>query len=83
MPETQMGQFRPRLIDPPEGEKSVNGSYTPLAVRRWFRPYRSLSGAYLVGITGYAGGLFLSALLDLPAGAVIVWTLMVAAELTS
>jgi zinc/manganese transport system permease protein len=31
--------------------------------------------AFLLGITSYAAGLFLSALLDLPAGAVIVWVL--------
>lgn len=31
--------------------------------------------AYAIGITGYACGLALSALLDLPSGAVIVWTL--------
>ncbi len=42
---------------------------------------RKLSGfsryrkAYLVGVTGYAAGLSLSAVLDLPSGAVIVWTL--------
>jgi zinc/manganese transport system permease protein len=31
--------------------------------------------AYVVGIFGYAAGLVLSALLDLPSGALIVWTL--------
>lgn len=42
---------------------------------------RKLSGfsryrkAYLIGVTGYAAGLSLSAVLDLPSGAVIVWTL--------
>ena len=35
----------------------------------------------IVGITGYAGGLVLSALLDLPSGAVIVWTIALAATL--
>jgi zinc/manganese transport system permease protein len=33
--------------------------------------------AYSVGVLGYATGLALSALLDLPSGAVIVWTLAV------
>ena len=31
--------------------------------------------AYAIGVVGYASGLALSALLDLPSGAVIVWTL--------
>lgn len=31
--------------------------------------------AYLIGILGYASGLALSAMLDLPSGALIVWTL--------
>ena len=31
--------------------------------------------AYAIGVAGYAIGLALSALLDLPSGAVIVWTL--------
>ena len=31
--------------------------------------------AYAIGVVGYALGLALSALLDLPSGAVIVWTL--------
>ncbi|MGD8874654.1 MAG: metal ABC transporter permease, partial [Gammaproteobacteria bacterium] len=44
-----------------------------LSVRR-FGKYALLS-AYLLGITSYAAGLVLSALLDLPAGAVIVWVL--------
>jgi len=35
----------------------------------------ALNIAFLLGITSYAAGLFLSALLDLPAGAVIVWVL--------
>lgn len=34
---------------------------------------------YLIGIVGYAGGLLLAALLDLPAGAMIVYALAVAA----
>lgn len=35
----------------------------------------------IIGITGYATGLILSALLDLPSGAVIVWTIVIAALL--
>ncbi len=35
--------------------------------------------AYAIGVIGYASGLALSALLDLPSGAVIVWTLAVCA----
>ncbi len=37
--------------------------------------------AVIVGIIGYATGLILSALLDLPSGAVIVWTLAISALL--
>jgi zinc/manganese transport system permease protein len=44
-----------------------------LAVRR-FEKY-ALFAAYLLGIASYAAGLIVSALLDLPAGAVIVWVL--------
>ncbi|MDZ7842773.1 MAG: metal ABC transporter permease [Gammaproteobacteria bacterium] len=36
---------------------------------------RHLAAAYLVGIAGYASGLAVSALLDLPSGAAIVWLL--------
>lgn len=35
--------------------------------------------AYAIGVAGYASGLAISALLDLPSGAVIVWTLAVCA----
>jgi len=41
----------------------------------------ALALGYLTGATGYAGGLVLSAALDLPAGAVIVWTLAAVAPL--
>jgi len=44
-----------------------------LAVRR-FGKY-ALFAAYLLGTASYAAGLILSALLDLPSGAVIVWVL--------
>ncbi|HEX9626263.1 MAG TPA: metal ABC transporter permease [Acidiferrobacterales bacterium] len=43
----------------------------PLAARAW-PPRRRLAMAYLLGALGYAAGLTLSALADLPAGAVIV-----------
>jgi zinc/manganese transport system permease protein len=46
-----------------------------LAVRR-FGKY-ALFAAYLIGTASYAAGLIASALLDLPAGAVIVWVLAV------
>jgi zinc/manganese transport system permease protein len=36
---------------------------------------RRLLAAYAIGILGYASGLTLSAVLDLPSGAMIVWTL--------
>jgi zinc/manganese transport system permease protein len=45
-----------------------------LATRAWRGPRRHLI-AYGLGALGYALGLALSALLDLPSGAVIVWTL--------
>lgn len=40
-----------------------------------------LSVAYLVGALGYVSGLVLSAILDLPSGALIVWTLAASALL--
>jgi zinc/manganese transport system permease protein len=45
-----------------------------LATRGWRGP-RRLAWAWSLGALGYALGLALSALLDLPSGAVIVWTL--------
>ena len=45
-----------------------------LATRTW-RGSRRYGIAYLVGALGYALGLALSALFDLPSGAVVVWTL--------
>ena len=36
---------------------------------------RALIAAYAIGIAGYVSGLVLSAVLDLPSGAMIVWTL--------
>jgi zinc/manganese transport system permease protein len=49
-----------------------------LATLRW-RGRARLLAAYAVGAAGYAGGLALSALFDLPSGPTIVWTLAVAA----
>ena len=34
-----------------------------------------LVAAYAIGVAGYVSGLVLSAVLDLPSGALIVWTL--------
>lgn len=45
-----------------------------LATRAWRGPKRHAIG-YAIGAAGYALGLALSALFDLPSGAVIVWTL--------
>ena len=45
-----------------------------LATRAWRGP-RRFAVAYALGAVGYALGLALSALFDLPSGAVIVWTL--------
>ena len=42
---------------------------------------RRLTAAYLIGAFGYAAGLVLSAILDLPSGALIVWTLAAGALL--
>jgi zinc/manganese transport system permease protein len=47
-----------------------------LAVRQ-HAASRRMAMAYLLGATGYAVGLALSALFDLPAGAVVVWTMAV------
>ena len=46
-----------------------------LAVRRLSKRSQSLLGGYLLGMVGFTSGLLLSAILDLPGGAVIVWTL--------
>ncbi len=45
-----------------------------LAVRNWPEP-RKMLGAYLIGATAYVSGLAVSAIFDLPSGAVIVWCL--------
>lgn len=49
-----------------------------LAVRNW-QASRKLLGGYLIGVIAYALGLALSAIFDLPSGAVIVWCLAVTA----
>jgi len=46
-----------------------------LAARRLSMRCQSLFAGYVTGILGYTGGLVLAALLDLPAGAVVVWAL--------
>jgi zinc/manganese transport system permease protein len=48
----------------------------PLATRRMERG--RLAAAWAIGAIGYAAGLVLSTVYDLPSGAVIVWTLVVA-----
>jgi zinc/manganese transport system permease protein len=55
----------------------------PALATRSMQGHRRLRYAYLVGIAGYACGLALSAVLDLPSGAVIVWTLAACALLPS
>ncbi|MGB5425920.1 MAG: metal ABC transporter permease [Gammaproteobacteria bacterium] len=52
-----------------------------LAVRRLGK--HALLAAYLLGTASYAAGLVLSALLDLPSGAVIVWALALLALASS
>jgi zinc/manganese transport system permease protein len=51
-----------------------------LAVRH-YRPGVRLAFAYLTGVGGYAAGLVLSVILDLPSGALIVWCLALLAIL--
>jgi len=48
----------------------------PLATRRMARG--RLAAAWTIGVVGYAGGLLVSTATDLPSGAVIVWSLVVA-----
>lgn len=49
----------------------------PAVATRAEPPGRGLAMAYLLGGAGYVAGLVLSALLDLPTGAMIVWTLAI------
>ena len=53
-----------------------------LATRLWAGRRRLVTG-YVLGAVGYAIGLALSAVLDLPSGAVIVWTLAASALLVA
>lgn len=55
----------------------------PALAGRSLTPPRGLTLAYLVGVAGYILGLGASALFDLPSGAVIVWTIALAALLGS
>jgi zinc/manganese transport system permease protein len=54
-----------------------------LAVRRLTMPCQSLMVGYLLSLGGFSVGLVLSALFDLPSGAVIVWTLALAGILVA
>ena len=54
-----------------------------LAVRRLAMPCQSLMVGYLLSLAGFASGLVISALFDLPSGAVIVWMLAVTGILVS
>ncbi len=54
-----------------------------LAARRRRTRSRALLAGYATGILGYVGGLLLAALGDLPAGAVVVWALLVSALLVA
>jgi len=47
----------------------------PALATRWFDRRARLPAAYAIGAAGFALGLVLSALLDLPSGAVIAWAL--------
>ena len=49
----------------------------PALASRFHAPRRQLMIGYLVGVLGYAIGLSLSAVFDLPSGAVVVWALAV------
>ncbi len=53
-----------------------------LAVRNWSESTKMV-GAYLIGAIAYVFGLALSAVFDLPSGAVIVWCLAVVAVLAN
>lgn len=53
----------------------------PALATRALPGFRRYIWAYAIGAVGYAGGLALSALFDMPSGAVVVWTLAAAAIL--
>ena len=54
-----------------------------LAVRRLVMPCQSLMAGYLLSLGGFVSGLLISALFDLPSGAVVVWMLAVIGILVS
>jgi len=54
-----------------------------LAVRNFTSSFYASLIAFIIGIVGYGSGLILSSLMDLPSGAVIVWTLVLAALLST
>ena len=49
----------------------------PALASRYHPPRRRLAMGYIIGVLGYALGLALSAVLDLPSGAVVVWALAI------
>jgi len=49
----------------------------PALASRFFPSKRQLAMGYLIGVLGYVFGLALSAIFDLPSGAVVVWALAV------
>jgi zinc/manganese transport system permease protein len=49
----------------------------PALASRFHRARRRLVIGYAIGVIGYATGLALSAVFDLPSGAVVVWALAV------
>ncbi len=53
-----------------------------LAVRNWPQPKR-LAGGYVIGALAYTTGLALSAVFDLPSGAVIVWCMAIIGALAN
>jgi zinc/manganese transport system permease protein len=53
----------------------------PALASAGYSPRSGLGLSVAIGISGYAAGLVLSALLDLPSGAVIVWTIAISALL--
>ena len=55
------------------------GLILPALATRWVVGVRGLWAGYAIGIAGYASGILLSAVFDLPTGAVVVFTLAVCA----
>jgi zinc/manganese transport system permease protein len=55
----------------------------PVLGSRGFKDNNALLIAYLIGVLGYGLGLIVSSIVDLPSGAVIVWSLFVIALLSS